>query len=65
MAHGIFSLRHVNSLWWTLEPVGSVAVVSGLSCSEACGILVPGPGIESVSPPLQGRFSNAVPPGKS
>ena len=34
----------------------SLVVVHGLSCSTACGILVPQPGIEPVSPALQGRF---------
>ena len=35
---------------------GSVAVAQGLSCSAACGILVPGPEIEPASPALQGGF---------
>ena len=30
----------------------------GLSCSSACGISVPGPGIEPVSPELAGGFFN-------
>ena len=34
----------------------SLVVAHGLSCSTACGILVPQPGIEPVSPALQGRF---------
>ena len=49
------------SLW----SVGSVAVACRLSCSEACGILVPRPGIEPASPALEGGFLNTVPPGKS
>ena len=36
-----------------------------LSCSEACGILVPWPGIEPMSPALQGRFLTTKPPRKS
>ena len=32
----------------------SVVVISGLSCSLACGILIPRPGIKVVSPVLQG-----------
>ena len=31
----------------------------------ACGILVSQPGIEPVSPALEGRFSTIGPPGKS
>ena len=30
--------------------MGSVVVAQGLSCPVACEILVPGPGIEPVSP---------------
>ena len=44
---------------WTL------VVARGLSCSKACGILVPQPGIEVMSPVLQGRFLTTEPPGKS
>ena len=39
-------------------------MVHGLSCSVAYGILVPGPGIEPVSPDLQSRFLTTGPPGK-
>ena len=34
----------------------ALVVVHGLSCSKACGILVPQPGIEPAFPALQGRF---------
>ena len=51
---------------------GSVAVARGFSHPEACGILVPPPGIKPVSPALQGRFFflqgsflTPEPPGKS
>ena len=44
--------------------LGSVVAVHGLSYSAACGILVPQPGIEPMSPALQGRFSSTGPPGK-
>ena len=46
---------------------GSEASVaaSGLSCTVACGVLVPRPGIEPVSPELAGGFSTTGPPGKS
>ena len=36
--------------------LGSVVVAWGLSCSPACGILVPQPGIESMPPALEGGF---------
>ena len=36
----------------------------GLSCSMACGILVPEPGFEVVSFALQGGLLTAEPPGK-
>ena len=48
-----------------LEHEGSVVVACKLSCPVACGILVPGPGIEPVSPALEGRFLTTGPPGKS
>ena len=37
---------------------GSVVVASGLSCSTACGILVPGPGIEPMSPALKADLNH-------
>ena len=43
---------------------GSVVRVHGLSFHEACGILVPQPGIEPASPALEGRFFTTEPPGK-
>ena len=60
VAHGFqgawaLSLRHVSS----------VVVACGLSCPEACGILVPLPGIEPMSPALEGGFFTTGPPGKS
>ena len=48
-------------LWCT----GSVVVAQGLSCSKACGILIPWPGIKLMSPALEGRFLTSGPPGKS
>ena len=50
---------------WALEHVGLVAVACRLSCSVACGILVPQPGIEPASPSLKGRFLATGSPGKS
>ena len=47
------------------ECAGSVVAAYGLSCPEACGILVPRPGIEPVSPALEGGFLTTGPPGKS
>ena len=40
----------------------SLVVVHRLSCPMACGILVPQPGIESVSPALAGGFLTTGPP---
>ena len=48
-----------------LYSVGSVVAVHRLSCPEARGILVPRPGIEPMSPALEGRFLTTEPPGKS
>ena len=45
--------------------LSSVVVVYRLSCPLACGILVPWPGIEPVSPAMAGRFLSTGPPGKS
>ena len=49
----------------TPERVGSVVVLNGLSCHEACRILVPLPGIKPASPALEGRGLTNGPPGKS
>ena len=53
-------MQHAGSL---LRHVGSFVAV--LSCSVACGIFVPPPGIEPMSPALKGRFLTTGPPGKS
>ena len=47
------------------EDAGSVVAARRLSCPTACGILVPRPGIEPVSPALEGGFLPTGPPGKS
>ena len=39
--------------------------VGGLSCSIACEILVPQPGMEPESPVLEGGFLTTGPPEKS
>ena len=44
---------------------GSVVVPCELICSQACGILIPQPGIEPLLPALQGRFATTAPPAKS
>ena len=43
----------------------SGVVAHGLSCSKACGILVPRPGMEPKSPSLQGGFLTTGSSGKS
>ena len=43
----------------------SVVVALGLSCSIACELLLPGPGIKPMSPALQGGFLTTGLPGKS
>ena len=40
-------------------------VAHRLDCPAACGILVPQPGIETVSPALEGSFLTTGSPGKS
>ena len=47
---------------WALDCEGSVLVVSVV---VVCGILVPGPGIELVTPALAGGFLTTGPSGKS
>ena len=49
----------------SLQRIDSLVVVQGLSCSVACRILAPRPGIETTSPVSQGRFLTTGPPGKS
>ena len=45
----------------SLQCAGSVVVACWLSCSKACGILVPGSRIKPMSPVLQGRFLTTGP----
>ena len=58
--HGGFSSCGTGPLCrcgaWALEYAGSVAVARGLSCLMSCDILVLRPGIEPVSPALEGGF---------
>ena len=44
--------------------MGSVVVAHGLSCATACGTLVSWPGMEPMSPSVEGRFLTTGPPGK-
>ena len=56
------------SPWWLLwlQNRGFRAhELSGVCCLEACGILVPGPGIEPASCTLAGGFLTTRPGGKS
>lgn len=48
-----------------MEQVGSVVAAQKLSCSEACEILIPPPGIEPEPPALQGRLLTPGSSGKS
>ena len=48
----------------SLRHSGSVVVVCGLSCRKAYEILVHQPGIEPVSPALEGGFLTTGPPEK-
>lgn len=53
------------SLWVSSCGVGSVVAEHAVSCSAACGILVPWSGTEPVSSASQGGFLIPQPPGKS
>ena len=46
-------------------PQDSLDVEHGLSCSAACGILVPQPAVELTSPALHNGFFTTGPLGKS
>ena len=48
-----------------LEARGVSSCGAQTQLPAACGILVPGPGIEPVSPALAGGFPSTVAPGKS
>ena len=49
----------------SLQHMGSLVEACGLSFSNACGILVPWPGIKPTSPASEGGFLTTGPPGKS
>ena len=49
--------------WWCNQTlIFSLVVACRLSCGAVCGILVPWPGMEPVSPALAGRFPTTGPP---
>ena len=52
-------------LRWVLVAAHGIFAMCGLNCPVACGILVPRPGMELMSPALQSGFLTAGPPGKS
>ena len=60
-------MQDLHRITWdfSLQSMDSSIADLGLSCSEAGGILVPRPGIEPLSPALQGGFLTTGPPGKS
>ena len=67
---GVWAPGHVGSVVrgtraLQLRHTSSVVVVHGLSCPTACGILIPCPGIEPLSPALEGGFFTTGLPGKS
>ena len=66
-ASGEGGLREVlaaaRGLW--LRCSGSVLAVQRLSCSAACGVLVPSREIKPTSPASKGGFLITGPPGKS
>ena len=49
----------------SLQCMGSLVADHRHSCSTACGILVPWPGMKPTYPALQGEFLNTELPGKS
>ena len=56
------SLHRVEVFVWCIV---CLLAAHRLSCSMACGILVPWPGTEPMSPALPGRLLTTGPPGKS
>ena len=68
-ARRIFVAAHGSSLRCVgfslvVARAGSVVAACELSCSAACGILVPLPGIEPMPPALEGGFLTTGPPQK-
>ena len=50
--------------WVVVAAQTSLIVMCGLSCSAACGIVVPQPGTQPMSPALKGGFFSTESPGK-
>ena len=61
----LFQLTDFLVVGCGLQSIGSVAAAQGLSCSEAGGILVFQPEIETASPAMQGRLPTTGMPEKS
>ena len=57
----------LHCIMWdlSLQCTDSLVLTCGLSCSEACGILIPWSGIKPMSPALQDGFLTTGKPGKS
>ena len=64
-AHRFLSSCGMRVFSFLLRRASSVVVARGLSCTAACGISVPRPGVDTMSPALEGRFLTTGPPGKS
>ena len=60
-----FNFCHVGPRCSSVVASWALQFQHELSCPEACGILVPQPGIEPASPALEGQFLTYGPPGKS
>ena len=60
MAHGLSSCNSQDP-----ELLRSVVAMKEFSCPKACGILVPGPGLEPMYPAFQDRVLTTRSPGKS
>ena len=73
LAESFFAAHWNLYLWCTWAPFAApglqstwalVVVARRLSCPKAYGTFIPQPGIEPISPTLQGRFITTGPPGK-
>ena len=62
---GVSDLSLLHTGFSSCGAAGSVLTARSLSCPVTSGILVPGPGIEPVSPALEGGFLSTGIPGKS
>jgi len=65
---GVQASYHSGFSWCRAQALGAqalVVVAHGISCPRVYGILIPGPGIEFVSPALSDRFLTTEPLEKS